>query len=162
MHINIYSTCKIIEILRMTFILKCFQILYICRHLRKEVHKKLMINLCIALTGLYATFIISTFSMGVWQWCIVVSAMLQYFFLATFFWMAADAIHLFRKLVQVFKPDFKNYVGIAIAVCWGLLYFTHEVIKKLHLYMHNCIINPIHVNIFTCVCHIPFASVSMH
>ena len=83
------------------------------------MHAKLLINLCFALVGLYVTFIISTASTGVPVLCGVVSALMHYFFLAVFFWMAAEAIQLHRKLVSVFKPDIVNYVYIAMAICWG-------------------------------------------
>ena len=91
------------------------------RSLRKAIHLKLLLNLCFALLGLYVTFIISTVSTGVPVLCRVVSALMHYFFLAVFFWMAAEAIHLHRKLVTVFKPDIQNYVIIAMALCWGRL-----------------------------------------
>ena len=51
----------------------------------------------------------------------VVSALMHYFFLDVFFWMAAVAIELHRKLVSVFKPDIENYVFSAMATCWGKL-----------------------------------------
>ena len=98
--------------------------LHYCSHvplgnLRKALHVKLLLNLCAALVGLYVTFIISTVSMSVPVLCGVVSALMHYFFLAVFFWMAAEAIHLHRKLVSVFKPDIKSYILIAMAICWG-------------------------------------------
>ena len=89
--------------------------------MRKTVHAKLLLNLCFALLGLYVTFIISTVSTGVPVLCGVVSALMHYFFLAVFFWMAAEAIQLHRKLVTVFKPDITSYVTIAMAICWGRL-----------------------------------------
>ena len=85
------------------------------------MHTNLLLNLCFALVGLYVTFIISTLSMPVPVLCGVVSALMHYFFLAVFFWMAAEAIQLHRKLVSVFKPDITNYVLIAMAICWGRL-----------------------------------------
>ena len=91
------------------------------RNLRQTVHSKLLINLCFALVGLYVTFIISTVSTGVPVLCGVVSALMHYFFLTVFFWMAAEAIHLHRKLVSVLKPNIKRYVLIAMAICWGRL-----------------------------------------
>ena len=96
------------------------------RKLRKTVHSKLLINLCFALLGLYVTFIISTVSTGVPVLCGVVSALMHYFFLAVFFWMAAEAIQLHRKLVSVFKPDIKNYALIAMAICWGRLMHAYR------------------------------------
>ena len=92
-----------------------------CRNLRKTTHAKLLVNLCLALVGLYGTFIVSTVSTSVPELCGLASALLHYFFLAVFFWMAAEAIHLHRKLVTVFKPDIKWYLYIAMAVCWGML-----------------------------------------
>ena len=86
------------------------------------MHSKLLINLCFALVGLYVTFIISTVSTGVPVLCGVVSALMHYFFLTVFFWMAAEAIHLHRKLVTALKPDIKGYLAIAIAICWGMLH----------------------------------------
>ena len=91
------------------------------RSLKEAVHVKLLLNLCFALLGLYVTFIIGTVSTGVPVLCGVVSALMHYFFLAVFFWMAAEAIHLHRKLVTVFKPDITSYVTIAMAICWGRL-----------------------------------------
>ena len=99
------------------------------RNLRKELHSKLLINLCFALVGLYVTFIISTASTRDPVLCGVASALMHYFFLAVFFWMAAEAIHLHRKLVSVYKPEILNYVSIAMAVCWGEL-----VIKECDLF----------------------------
>ena len=99
----------------------CTACLFVYRVLRKTVHSKLLINLCFALVGLYITFIISTFSTGVPVLCGVVSALMHYFFLAVFFWMAAEAIQLHRKLVTVFKPEIHSYAFITMAVCWGRL-----------------------------------------
>ena len=97
----------------------CLHVLF--RNLRQTVHAKLLVNLCFALVGLYSTFIISTFSTGVPVLCGMSSALMHYFFLAVFFWMAADAIQLHRKLVTVFKPDIKWYFPTAMVVCWGKL-----------------------------------------
>ena len=91
------------------------------RKLQKTIHVKLLLYLCFALLGLYVTFIISTVSTGVPVLCGVVSVLMHYFFLAVFFWMAAEAIQLHRKLVTVFKPDIQSYVTIAMAICWGRL-----------------------------------------
>ena len=57
---------------------------------------------------------------------------MHYFFLAVFFWMAAEAIHLHRKLVTVFKPDIKSYVAITVAICWGRPY-----VIRVNAYVHT-------------------------
>ena len=119
------SACIIFCILTHNMILSnvltCMSTCHPFRNLRKTVHAKLLINLCFALVGLYVTFIISTVSTGVPVLCGVVSALMHYFFLAVFFWMAAEAFHLHRKLVSVFKPDIEHYVFIVMAICWGRL-----------------------------------------
>ena len=116
------------------------------RNLRKALHIKLLLNLCFALVGLYVTFIISTVSTSVPVLCGVVSALMHYFFLVVFFWMAAEAIHLHRKLVTVFKPDITNYLFIAMAICWGRLVHLERIMERvtqfiLHElpYCHLCI-----------------------
>ena len=70
--------------------------------------------LSFALLGLHVTFIISTVSTGVPVLCGVVSALMHYFFLA------AEAIHLHKKLVIALKPDIKSYLTIAMAIYWGM------------------------------------------
>ena len=110
----------------------------LCRNLRKTTHAKLLANLCFALMGLYATFIVSTVSTTVPVLCGLASALLHYFFLAVFFWMAAEAIHLHRKLVTVFKPDIKRYLYIAMAICWGELIGTEGSMSGVYaLLLHN-------------------------
>ena len=101
------------------------------------MHSKLLINLCFALVGLYVTFIISTVSTGVPVLCGVVSALMHYFFLTVFFWMAAEAIHLHRKLVSVFKPDIMSYVFIAMAICWGMLVWLSQA-DSIHCHSSLC------------------------
>ena len=103
------------------------------RNLRKTIHTKLLMNLCFALVGLYITFFISTFSPGVPVLCGLVSALMHYFFLAVFFWMAAEAIHLHRKLVTVFKPDIDSYLATAMAICWGKLVQNRSELRAIVL-----------------------------
>ena len=109
------------------------------RNLRSTLYIKLLMNFCFALVGLYVTFIISTVSTGVTVLCGLVSALMHYFFLAVFFWMAAEAFHLHRKLVTVFKPDIKYYLPIAMAVCWGeAACIMHGTVPHV-LCIHNCV-----------------------
>ena len=90
-----------------------------CRKLRTSEHGLLLINLCIALIGLYATFILaihSTFNVG---FCAFIGALLQYFFLATFMIMAAEAINLYMKLVIVLGSNIQNFIKKVVIVCWS-------------------------------------------
>ena len=90
------------------------------RKLRCLDHGKLLVNLCIALIGMYVTFIMGVHSTGVPVLCAIVGAMLQYFFLATFMIMAAQAIDLYYKLVVVVVGGKINfYVLKATLLCWS-------------------------------------------
>ena len=91
------------------------------RTLRAEAHNRILINLCLSLTLLYITFIISTIDgvIKIPPLCGTVGALLHYFFLSTFFLMAADAALIYKKLVWVFKPDIPSYVAISGAIAWS-------------------------------------------
>ena len=97
----------------------CMYVLF-RRKLRCTLYNKLLVQLCLALTGLYITFILGTFSSSVPVLCGIISALAHYFFLATFFWMASIAIHIYRSIVQPFKLPFENHFEISGAICWGM------------------------------------------
>ena len=80
---------------------------------------QLLLNLCFALMGLYITFIIAVHSKGIPGLCAVVGAVLQYFFLVTFMVMAAEAIHLYIKLVIVLGSKIQHYILKATILSWG-------------------------------------------
>ena len=90
------------------------------RGLSKNTYKKLLIHLCVAMVGLYTSFIVGTFTMPVPVLCGITSALMHYFFLATFLWMASVAIQVFRSIVQPFKPEIESYHGLSAVICWGM------------------------------------------
>ena len=73
------------------------------RKLRTSENGQLLINLCLALIGLYITFIFAVHSTPVIGLCAFVAAALQYFFLVSFMIMASEAISLYMKLVVLGK-----------------------------------------------------------
>ena len=75
-----------------------------------------ILSRCFALLGLYITFIISTHSTRVPGLCVIASALLQYFFLAAFFVMGAEAVNLYMKLVIVLGSGFQHYTQKAMHV----------------------------------------------
>ena len=89
------------------------------RKLRSLDHGKLLINLCIALIGMYVTFIMGVHSTGVPVLCAIVGAMLHYFFLVTFMIMAAQAVDLYYKLVVVIGGKINFYILKATLLCWS-------------------------------------------
>lgn len=97
----------------------CILYLTYFRKLRSSEHGLLLLNLSFALIGLYGTFILaihSTFSVG---FCAFVGALLQYFFLATFLLMGAEAINLYMKLVVVLGSNIQHFVIKVSVLCWG-------------------------------------------
>ena len=94
-------------------------ILSTCRNLRTSDHGQLLLNLCFALIGLYITFIIAVQSKEVPDFCAVVGAVLQYFFLVTFMIMAAEAIHLYMNLVIVLGSKIRHFVLKATILSWS-------------------------------------------
>ena len=94
-------------------------ILSTCRKLRTSDHGQLLLNLCFALIGLYITFIIAVQSKEVPDFCAVVGAVLQYFFLVTFMIMAAEAIHLYINLVIVLGSKIRHFVLKATILSWS-------------------------------------------
>ena len=93
-------------------------------------------NLCLSLTGLYITFIISTRDevIRISPLCGTFGAMLHYFFLTTFFLMAADAALIYKKLVWVFKQDIPSYVAITGSIAW-----SKSAMLKAMSPLHMCI-----------------------
>ena len=91
------------------------------RKLRNSDHGQLLLNLCLALLGLYVAFIFSVHSSGVVVLCTIVSVVLHYFMLVVFMVMAAEAIHLYMKLVVVLGRTISRYVFKATIICWGKL-----------------------------------------
>jgi hypothetical protein len=53
--------------------------------------------------------------------CTAVSSLIQYATLATAFWMGAEAILMFKKLVIVFGRVTTSFIVIISLICWGKL-----------------------------------------
>ena len=96
----------------------CFWILFY-RKLRQSDHGQLLLNLCFALLGLYFFFILAIHSTAVTELCMLVAALLQYFFLVSFMAMAVEAIDLYMKLVVVLGSKISYYTLKAAIICWG-------------------------------------------
>ena len=85
----------------------------------------MLLNLCVALLGLYIAFLISTSAESLRSTqegrntCGLFSALLHYFMLAYFFWTAAEAFFLFLKLVKVQRGSMSAYIYAAMAICWS-------------------------------------------
>lgn len=88
------------------------------RKLRRSEHGKLLLSFCFALLGLYISFILALHGTDVPAVCAIISAILQYFLLVTFFVMASEAINLYMKLVIVLGKGISRYFLKATLIAW--------------------------------------------
>lgn len=75
----------------------------------------------IALIGVYCLFVPAVYAVPVEPICIAISALLQYFFLASFVAMAAEATVLYVELVKVFRRRNSTMIAKTVVVTWGKL-----------------------------------------
>lgn len=92
--------------------------LHVCRKLRKTEHGKMLLNLCFSLLGLYISFILAIHGTPVPALCAVISIILQYFLLVTFFVMASEAVNLYMKLVIVLGKGISRFFYKATLLSW--------------------------------------------
>ena len=69
--------------------------------------------------GLYIAFIFAVHSRTIPGLCVVTAVVLQYFFLATFMIMAAEAINLYMNLVIVLGRKIHHFVIKATISSWS-------------------------------------------
>ena len=90
----------------------------IYRKLRKRDVSKFHIQLSIALFCMLIVFVTGIDQTQVYGGCVTVSALLQYFTLVMWMWMAAEAVFMFQKLVIVFIQVTTRYIIAVSLVCW--------------------------------------------
>ena len=89
------------------------------RKLRRTEHGQLLIQLSLALIGLYIVFIGASLSIHSPILCLMTAVMLHYFFLVVFVVTAAEAVNLYMKLVVVLGRKI-SYFGLkATLVSWS-------------------------------------------
>ncbi|KAM9835495.1 adhesion G-protein coupled receptor G2 isoform 2-T2 [Syngnathus typhle] len=90
--------------------------------LRRDYPSKILINLSAALLGLTLLFLLDSWlsSFSDYSLCIVTAAALHYFLLASFTWMALEAVHMYFALVKVFNTYVPAYILKFCAVGWGV------------------------------------------
>uniref|UniRef100_A0A4W4HR62 Adhesion G protein-coupled receptor G4b n=1 Tax=Electrophorus electricus TaxID=8005 RepID=A0A4W4HR62_ELEEL len=83
---------------------------------------KILVNLSVALLGLNMLFLVNSWlaSLDVYGLCVAVAAVLHYFFLASFTWMALEAINMYLAFVKVFNVYVSSYIHKFCALGWGL------------------------------------------
>ncbi|XP_037118984.1 adhesion G-protein coupled receptor G6-like [Syngnathus acus] len=90
--------------------------------LRRDYPSKILINLSAALLGLTLLFLLDSWlsSFSDYSLCIITAAALHYFLLASFTWMALEAVHMYFALVKVFNTYVPAYILKFCAVGWGV------------------------------------------
>ena len=74
---------------------------FLYRKLRTSIHGQILINLSLALMGLYILFIIGGSAVPIPAVCGISSGLLHYFILVFFGWTTVEAIWLYLKIVKV-------------------------------------------------------------
>ena len=77
----------------------------------------MVVQLSLALIGLYVTFLAAGHVTSIPELCSTVSALLHYFVLVFFGWTAAESVLLYKMLVTVFGSS-EHYVLKAAIVIW--------------------------------------------
>ncbi len=91
------------------------------RKLRASEHGQILINLSVALIGLYVFFLLGGHVTTVTGLCGLTSALIQYCFLVFFAWTAVEAAYLYQKFVRVLNKPIPHFIVISTLVAWGKL-----------------------------------------
>lgn len=98
------------------------------RKIRSKDASKVHAQLCLALLMMYFIFLIG---IDIKQniVCTLTSLLIQYFALASVFWMAAEAILMIKKVVIVDLADHRGvsttFLLVLSICCWGKKLMTH-------------------------------------
>ena len=91
----------------------------ITRAMRKRDITKFHIQLCIALIAMLVVFLIGIDRKENEVACTFMSCVILYFALSSVFWMGAEAVVMYKKLIVVFGSISIRFVIILSILCWG-------------------------------------------
>ncbi|XP_072032041.1 adhesion G-protein coupled receptor G2-like isoform X1 [Amphiura filiformis] len=91
-----------------------------CRGLRISLQRKILIQFCISMLGLYFAFLIGIDSTHSEIGCIIVAALLHYFVLTTVLWMGVEARHMYITLVTEADRAGRKFMIKASFFAWGV------------------------------------------
>ncbi|XP_071853005.1 adhesion G-protein coupled receptor G4-like isoform X2 [Apostichopus japonicus] len=86
---------------------------------RSKQPTQIHINLCLSLLGFYIAFLVGPLAVGKKQRCAAVSAIIQFFCLATLAWMSAEALNLYFLFLKAKKGSIRYFTPIACIVAYG-------------------------------------------
>lgn len=116
----------------------CPEVLAMCymmciRRIRKRDASKYHVQLCVAIFCMMLVFVTGIEQTDDYGGCVSVSVLIHYFTLAAIFWMAAEALLMFRKLVFVFERTTNNFIIVVSIACWGKYAVAHVFSPPHHL-----------------------------
>ncbi|XP_071980265.1 adhesion G-protein coupled receptor G4 [Engystomops pustulosus] len=92
------------------------------RQLRRDYPSKILMNLCFSLLLLNLLFLVNNWlsSFQIEGLCISIAALLHYFLLSSFTWMALEAVHMYFAFVKVFNSYIHKYILKLCIAGWGI------------------------------------------
>ena len=102
------------------------------RKIRQRDASKFHIQLCVSMLLMLLVFVSGVKQSQNIIGCHVVSVLIQYFTLASVFWMGAEAVLMFKKLIIVFGRISTTFIVVISLICWGMFmlgdYYTCKVL----------------------------------
>ena len=95
-------------------------LLCLFRKLRERDASKFHAQLCIVMLLMLLVFVVGIRSTENEIACTLVSTMIQYFTLAAAFWMGAEAVLMYKKLIIVFGKTTVLFIALVSAISWGM------------------------------------------
>ena len=93
--------------------------LLIYRELRVLKPYVILRNLCISLLGLYIVFLAGIEQTTSPIACSVITAVLQYFVVASLMWAVAEGVNMYYMLVLARRSLIQNFLTRSRIICWG-------------------------------------------
>ncbi|XP_071492422.1 uncharacterized protein [Diadema antillarum] len=90
------------------------------KKLRTKQPQQILLNLCLALLGLYFVFVIGIDRRYPTAGCVIVGLLIHYFLLASMCWMAVEAVSMYLQFVKVFNAHVSKFMLKACLCAWGL------------------------------------------
>ncbi|KAH3815702.1 hypothetical protein DPMN_144233 [Dreissena polymorpha] len=89
------------------------------RHLRRAMGQKVIVNMSAAISIYNLVFVAGMDKSNTYTGCIVVSAFLQYFLLASFMWVFMESLLQYKTLSYMQKPG-PRFLWVCLIAAWGI------------------------------------------
>ncbi|KAJ8040036.1 Adhesion G-protein coupled receptor G4 [Holothuria leucospilota] len=90
------------------------------KKLRSSRPQQILLNLCLALLGLYTSFLAGIDKPYLGTLCIVFGGLIHYFCLASMAWMTVKAVNMYLLFVKVINTQVDRFMIKAFLFAWGL------------------------------------------